>query len=160
MNHPRTELEMDRAETWGSMLDIATQEVFQMMLGCEVRASGMRDEQHADVTAVVGLAGSLCGALSVRCNAAAAVRMTALMLGIGPESVNQEYWDAVGEVCNMIAGNFKTKLRGIDGTCMLSVPTVVSGADYSVRSLASGDTIYRAFTFEGEPISVCLEIHA
>jgi len=36
--------------------------------------------------------------------------------------------DAVGEVCNMVAGNFKNKISGISDGCKLSVPTVITGS--------------------------------
>ena len=37
--------------------------------------------------------------------------------------------DAVGEVCNMVAGNFKNKISGISDGCKLSVPTVITGSN-------------------------------
>ncbi|HET8666796.1 MAG TPA: chemotaxis protein CheX, partial [Terriglobales bacterium] len=137
----------------------ATREVFEMMLGQELQLS-QSPQQSGEVTAIVGLAGQLCGAFIVRCSAKAAVSMAAAMLGIEPEAVNQQHWDAVGEICNMTAGNFKAKLSGMGDGCMLSVPTVVSGADYMVRSLADGDAVTRTFLYEREPLCVSLEVHS
>jgi CheY-specific phosphatase CheX len=34
------------------------------------------------------------------------------MLGIDIERAGPEMWDAVGEICNMVAGNSKTKSLG------------------------------------------------
>ena len=65
----------------------------------------------------------------------------------------------MGEICNMVAGNFKNKISGLGDSCMLSVPTVITGADYNVRSMVN-DTLQAAFLFEGEPVIVSLEVHS
>ena len=36
----------------------------------------------------------------------------------------------LGELRNMIAGNFKLKVTSLADHCMLSVPTVITGDDY------------------------------
>jgi chemotaxis protein CheX len=41
--------------------------------------------------------------------------------------------DALGEVCNMIAGSFKHKVNGLSERCALSPPSVVTGKDYRVH---------------------------
>lgn len=144
---------------WGEVLESATQEVFGMMLGCDVESVSPPIKAAADVTAIVGLAGQLCGALTVRCSSRAAQMTAAAMLGMSAEDVTEQQWDAVGEICNMVAGNFKSKLNGLGDRCMLSVPTLVNGTDYTVRSLVNGKTIHRCFEFEGELILMCLEVH-
>jgi chemotaxis protein CheX len=68
--------------------------------------------------------------------------------------------DAFGEVGNMIAGNFKNKISGMGDSCMLSVPTVITGTDYSVHSLADSDGVEVRQLFEGSPFLVMLEIHS
>src|SRR6266403_5256842 len=65
--------------------------------------------------------------------------------------------DALGEICNMITGNFKNKLAGTDEQCMLSVPSVISGGKHTFRSLADGNSIETALLFEGEPVFVRLQ---
>ena len=59
----------------------------------------------------------------------------------------------------MVAGNFKNKISGLGDGCMLSVPTVITGADYNIRSMVN-DTWQTAFLFEGEPVIVSLEVHS
>ncbi len=143
-------------EQWGTILEVAATEVFQMMLACDLQPAPAAASKSADVTAVIGLAGQLCGVFSVRCSSRAAVLMTAAMLAIEPEEIEQQTFDGVGEICNMLAGNFKAKLPGVGDRCMLSVPTVVSGADYRVHPLASGARIERNFLFKEEPIGISL----
>ena len=43
---------------------------------------------------------------------------------------------------------------------MLSVPTVISGGDYTFHSLADAGTIEILMTFENHPIVIALEVHS
>ena len=96
------------------------------MVGCPLQVPPEPPaEQRLDITAMVGLAGQLCGVLTVRCNSKSASRMASEMLGIEADPAGPEMWDAVGEVCNVTAGNFKNKITGLGDGCMLSVPTVI-----------------------------------
>ncbi len=66
--------------------------------------------------------------------------------------------DAVSEICNMVAGNFKNKIAGLGDGCMLSVPTVITRSEYNLHSMVH-EEMHAAFLFEGEPILVSLEVH-
>ena len=144
---------------WLPLLELACREVFEIMLGCKLDPPGDSTAETADFTAMVGLAGQLCGVLSLRCSAQAATLMTSKMLGTDPQQADEQMWDALGEICNMIAGNFKNKLTGLGDHCMLSVPTVITGGDYSLHALADAAPLEATFTFEGAPLVVGLEVH-
>jgi len=122
-------------EGWSSLLELATREVFEIMLGCNLQA-GNGAPPTGDFTAMVGIAGQLCGLLTLRCSAHSAALMASKMLGADIKESDPQLWDAVGEIANMIAGNFKNKLTGMGDRCLLSVPTVITGTDYSFRSMA------------------------
>lgn len=151
----------DRArECWLPTLQLAVQEVFDLMLASSLEvcpdaacASGL------DVSSMVGLAGQLSGVLTLRCRAQSAALMASRMLGIEPEAAGAQIWDALGEICNMTAGNFKNKISGLGDGCMLSVPTVISGADYNVHSMGN-QSIHAGFRFEGEPVVLSLEVRS
>ena len=148
-------------EQWQTLLELSTSEVFEIMLGTQLKRSDDAENAIAsEFTAMVGLAGSLCGVLSLRCTAEAASLMASKMLGLAPGEAEQQSWDAIGEVCNMIAGNFKAKLAGCGNHCMLSVPTIITGADYQLHSLADGGTIEVAMRFDDLLIWITLEIHS
>jgi chemotaxis protein CheX len=143
-------------ECWLPTLQLAMQEVFELMLACPLEVpSEPPPEEGLDITAMVGLAGQLCGILSVRCSSKSAGRMASRMLGIDAEKAGPEIWDAVGEICNMVAGNFKNKISGLGDGCMLSVPTVITGAEYSLHSLVN-DEVHTTLLFEGEPVVLSL----
>ena len=147
-------------DCWLPTMQLAVREVFELMLGCPLDTPvDPPAEEGLDITSMVGLAGQLCGILTLRCSARSAARMASRMLGVDAEKAGPEMWDAVGEVCNMVAGNFKNKISGMGDGCMLSVPTVITGADYSVHSMVN-ENIRAIFLFEGEPIVLSLEIHS
>jgi len=149
--------EMGR-ECWPSTLQLAAEEVFELMLACMLTFPSQPPlEEALDITAMVGLAGMWSGIVTLRCNRKIAARMASRMLGMevgrGPEML-----DAVGEICNMVAGNFKNKISGLGDGCLLSVPTVISGADYSLRALVD-DEVRIVLLFEGEPVVFSLQVH-
>lgn len=146
---------------WSSLLLAGAQEVFELMIATKlVRSSDPQPVMVAEFTAMVGVAGELCGVLTLRCSEQAASIIAARMLGIAPEEARQEMWDAMGEVCNMVAGCFKSKLGALGDRCMLSVPTVITGADYKLRSLADGQVLELCLQFDDEPLWVTLELHS
>lgn len=148
-------------DNWQPLLELATCEVFEMMVGSRLkRVTDPDGAVVSEFTAMVGLAGSLCGVLSLRCSAESAGLIASKMLGIAPGDAQQESWDATGEVCNMIAGNFKAKLAGLGNQCMLSVPTIITGGDYHMHSLADGCTIEVALEFESSLLWITLELHS
>ena len=145
-------------DLWVSTLQLAIQEVFELMLNSRLEMPAPPPlEDGLDITAMVGLAGQLCGLLTIRCSAKSATLMASRMLGIDPDKAGPEVFDALGEICNMVAGNFKNKISGLGDGCMLSVPTVITGADYSLRSTVNEE--YRTvLLFEGAPVVLCLEV--
>ena len=148
-------------EVWRDVLAKAACEVFEIMVGTSLgRVSGDGPGVVADFTAIVGIAGSLCGMLSLRSSSQSARRMAAHMLAVDEAGAGEHVQDAFGEVCNMIAGSFKARIADLADGCALSVPTVISGKDYSLHSLANGERFEVAFSFEDNLFSVTLDLHS
>jgi chemotaxis protein CheX len=147
-------------DNWAPLLEMAAREVFELMLGCHLTVPAAAEKTTSEYTAMVGMAGQLCGVLSVRCHGKAAALMTSKMLGVELDKVGPELADALGEVCNMVAGNFKNKVAGLAEGCMLSPPTVVTGSDYSLHSLADFPALDVSLLFEGMPVVISLQIHS
>jgi chemotaxis protein CheX len=145
---------------WIPLLDTAAKEVFELMLSSQLTTMGTVEKMNMDVTAMVGLAGQLCGVLSVRCTEKTAALMTSKMLGMAVDKVGPEVADALGEVCNMVAGNFKNKIAGLAEGCMLSPPTVITGSDYNLYSMADCPAVEVTMFFENIPIGISLQIHS
>ena len=153
-----TQINIDQT-TVRSVLELATREVFDLMVGTSLEVRQDLDStSELDLTAMIGLAGSLCGVISVRCSSEAGRLITAKMLGIPAEEAQQSMRDAIGEIVNMVAGNFKSKLSG-SNHCMLSIPTVITGADYQLCSVDVGQIVKLFVVFDRYPIIVSMELH-
>lgn len=145
---------------WRSVLESSSLEVFQMMTGATLKAELAADgEPQGNETAMVGMAGALCGMTSIRCTTSAATKLASLLLGGDAVTNPALISDALGELCNMLAGNFKAKINTLADHCMLSVPTVISGSDYSMRTSEPTEGVRVLLNYEGELIWVVLTIH-
>ncbi|HTT34019.1 MAG TPA: chemotaxis protein CheX [Methylomirabilota bacterium] len=146
--------------SWKTILECATVEVFEMManvhLDPEPSPEGV---PSGDFTAMVGMAGALCGMTSIRCPRAVAARLAAAMLGEESTANPSAPEDALGELCNMVAGNFKSKISTLADHCLLSVPTVISGEDYTLQALQPVQSFVLALRHESEKIWVSLLVH-
>jgi chemotaxis protein CheX len=145
---------------WKGILECAAIEVFSMMVGVELKPiPDVQPEPQGEQTAMVGLAGALCGMVTIRCKANTAAKLATLMMGADAASNPSDTGDALGELCNMVAGNFKSKITGLADHCMLSVPTVIWGEDYVMQTATPNEGYSVALTYEGEPVWFALVIH-
>jgi len=145
---------------WTGILECSAVEVFGIMLGVELAAfSGSADEHRGEQTAMVGLAGALCGMVTIRCSSTTAGRLASLMLGDDAASNPSMTGDALGELCNMVAGNFKSKVSTLADHCMLSMPTVIWGEHYVMQTVQSHELFEVVLSFDGEPVWFSIVIH-
>ena len=152
MSRPSVTVEQ---QSWTMHLAESAREVFETMLGSSIELQGAM-ASPTEVTAVVGLAGVLSGNFMVRCSQHGLQKMGECMLG-GPVSP-AEAIDAMGEVCNMLAGSWKRRIPELADGCMLSVPTVVIGSSYQVHSPDSQNLMEQRFAFGGEPVEIQLQV--
>ena len=125
-------------EDWPAILQETAIEVFSLMVG-GIQLTGPPDGDPpvvAHVTGMVGIAGAARAIFSLRCSEKAATTIASHMLGLPQDEADTLKCDAVGEVCNIVAGYFKAKI-GLGEKCMLSTPTVLIGRDYQVRPPAN-----------------------
>jgi chemotaxis protein CheX len=146
-------------EGWVPLMELAAREVFELMLGCKLTLLEPPSEASLEITSMVGLAGKLCGVLSIRCDRKSAALMASKMLSVEVEKVGVQTSDAMGEIANMVAGNFKNKVSGLGDGCMLSPPTVITGSDYDMHSLADAPAVEIHLLFENMPIVITLQVH-
>lgn len=145
---------------WKGILECAAMEVFSLMAGVELTSfPGSVEDRHAEQTAMVGLAGALCGMVTIRCATPTASKLATLMLRADGGSTPSMMGDALGELCNMVAGNFKSKVTTLADHCMLSVPTVIWGEDYVLQTVLPHEGFEVVLSFEGEPLWFTLVIH-
>ncbi len=145
---------------WKNTLECAAIEVFSMMVGVELAAfAEPPGDPHGEQTAMVGLAGALCGMVTVRCESKTAGKLATLMLGGDAAANPSMIGDALGEICNMVAGNFKSKVSNLADHCMLSVPTVIWGEDYVMQTVQPNEGFHVVLSYDNAPIWFSLIIH-
>jgi chemotaxis protein CheX len=143
---------------WSAILRDTTIEVFATMVGVTIIVpEGSNLPILAQVTGMVGIAGPLSATLSLQCSLRAATKIASQMLGVAEDEATAQKCDAVGEICNIVAGYFKAKI-GLGDQCLLSVPTVLAGMDYKVRSRSEDIRMDLPLLYENEPISIALDI--
>jgi len=150
----------EQLDRWRMLLNDATREVFLMMVGAELSTPEGNPPVLTEVAGMVGLAGELCGVLTLRCGKKSARRIACQMLQVSEDEATAQATDAVGEICNMVAGSFKAKIASLEDRCMLSVPTVISGDSYELHSLVTGERVELALLFHGDPLWFSLEVQS
>jgi chemotaxis protein CheX len=143
---------------WPDILRETAVEVFLTMVGITIEIPGNNDlAVLSQVTGMVGIAGPLSATFSLRCSLRSATMIASQMLGVPAEEAAEQKCDAVGEICNIVAGYFKAKI-GLGDKCMLSVPTVLAGTDYQVRSRKEDVRLELPLLYEREPLWIALDI--
>ena len=138
-------------------LDASVEEVFRLMLGVECsRETAQGAVERDSVTSVVGFGGLLSGACVFRSGATAAKKIAGQMTGIKFESVDDTVKDAIGEICNMLAGAWKGKVPELAANCGLSVPAVITGRDYNLHVQAPEFQIHHMYRFDDEKFEVTI----
>jgi chemotaxis protein CheX len=133
------------------------EEVFHLMLGISSeRTHGTLAAEDESVTAVVGFCGVLSGACVFRTGAAAARKIAACMTGMEFEEVDDTVKDAIGEICNMLAGSWKGKIPELAANCGLSVPAVITGRNYKLHVQAPEFQLHHTYRFEDASFDVTI----
>lgn len=131
-------------------LDASVEEVFAMMLGVPCRRVDASLGAEAEwVTAVVGFGGLLSGACVVRSGGEAARHAAGRMTGMEFAALDDTVKDAMGELCNILAGSWKGKVPSLTAHCGLSVPAVITGSNYKLHVQAPEFQLRHTYEFEG-----------
>jgi chemotaxis protein CheX len=150
---------MSLHEILAHSIDQACCQVFSTMMGValepgEVSVEAAPPDANDGVAALIGLAGTWTGTGSVACSPALACRICSQMLMTEVQAVNEEVLDAVAELTNMIVGCVKTDLEQHLGPLGLSIPTVVYGRNFKMRTTRTTEWTTLRFLWEGEPLLI------
>jgi len=131
----------------------ATEEVFATALDLRLQVGEVMEETEPPtardgVVALVGLVGPWVGVGALTCAPEMACRVSERLLLTEFPSVTEEVLDAVGELANMVIGNFKTHLEERAGPIGLSIPTVIYGKNFMTRSPNDGSWLRVPFSCE------------
>lgn len=141
---------MSSFEEIGGKIIETTIEIFTSMVMMEVNSGGEAMTElgslNNSITGMVGLAGSHKGVLAIHIPNEVAMAITGNFLGMEVDSINEDVQDAVGELANMLGGNLKTILSDKGKDIQLSLPSTISGEQYTFTSQVEVDQIILPFT--------------
>jgi chemotaxis protein CheX len=139
-------------------LDASVEEVFRLMLGvnCQRYTGAAEAGEPESVTAVVGFGGLLSGACVFRSGISAAIKIAAHMTGMEFEEVDDTVQDGIGEICNMLAGAWRSKVPDLAANCGLSIPAVITGRDYNIHVQAPEFKLHHTFKFDESSFEVTI----
>jgi chemotaxis protein CheX len=140
-------------ETMLLALVASTKDVFETMVFTsleakpEIRGGVMKGPWG--VLAMVAFAGERSGTVTFFSSEDTARTITSAMLSIPLAEVNgDEMPDAIGEIANMIAGTFRTRMATHGAPWAISVPTVIMGSQLRMKHVGEGHTVLCEFTME------------
>jgi chemotaxis protein CheX len=138
-----------------SRLDSAVSEVFEMMLDRNCAPLDAEIDIDERITARIRFSGAITGECLVYASQTVAQIAAEALLGTVSEPSDPMVDDAVGELCNMIAGGWKSKLDPSQAVSLISVPAITRD---SIHDLAShpGITYNRCYAFQGNVFGVSL----
>jgi len=138
-------------------LDASVEEVFHLMLGVDCRREPAPAViEPESVTAVVGFGGLLSGACVFKSGSSAAMKIAAHMTGMEFDEVDDTVKDGIGEICNMLAGSWKSKVPNLAANCGLSIPAVITGRDYNLHVQAPEFRLNHTYRFEDASFEVTI----
>ena len=99
-----------------------------------------------DISRIIGLSGDAKGCIAISFPKLMALKVVSAMLGTPIKVVGNDVTDGIGEIANIIAGNAKQHLNGLN--LMISLPNVVVGKDHMLVSMRDIPTLVVPFHSE------------
>jgi chemotaxis protein CheX len=143
-------------------VDSAVKEIFDMMFGLGIVANPhcpfpRQVHEPDERTAIVGFSGSMRGSCQIRISRSAAELIASAMLGgISIEGNDESINDALGELCNMLAGGWKNGIPDLSSQCSLSPPTIIAGLDYKIQMSKPSAKLCRTYKFGEHTLDLTL----
>jgi chemotaxis protein CheX len=130
----------------------AVQNVFKTMLGVSITMGKPSLKTNrltsAEVTGVLGFAGDKKGTFSLAFTEQSAVFIYKTMVGEDQAGITPEVVDAIGEITNIISGQFRVEIEKQGYHLSAGLPTVVVGHNVEINFITKVPVIILPFTFE------------
>lgn len=138
---------------WAGRLDSAVSEVFESML--EQNCTPVEETSAVDhsISAQILFSGAIRGECMLFASRSVAQVTAEALLGTTSDQTESMAEDAIGELCNMIAGGWKSKLGPEQAACAIS-PPLISTLQGPGNLQRTEDSFRRFYSFEGHVFGV------
>ncbi len=134
----------------------STQCVLSMMLNCNAEFVQCQEmcppNSKFDLSGLIGFSGELKGTIVISLDSQVAFSMANQLLGVRPTQLDDDVRDMVGELANIIGGNAKERLVGMN--ISLGLPTIIAGKGYEIRFDPGAQFQYLSFQTPWGPFAV------
>lgn len=114
---------------------------------------------HGDVSGIIGITGDIIGSLAISFGESCICHIIGSMLGESYAEANQEVFDGVGEITNMISGVARTYMEKEGMQVYAAIPSVVYGKNHTINHILKSPSIVIPFeTDQGTfVVDVCIK---
>ncbi len=128
----------------------ATLDTFKTMLNTDAKPGvpQLKKEKMPtyDVSGIIGLSGDAKGSITISFPKIMALKVVSVMIGVKLKVIGPELTDGIGEIANIIAGNAKQHLNGLN--LSISLPNVVVGKEHTLVTQKDVPTLVIPYTTE------------
>jgi chemotaxis protein CheX len=127
----------------------ATVEVLKKMAFVEPRPGKVYLKEssiaHGDVSGIIGITGDATGSLAISFSEACICHLIESMLGEPCSEANQDVFDCVGEITNMISGVARTHMERDGMVVYAAIPSVIYGKNHMINHILKSPSIVIPF---------------
>ena len=132
----------------------AVSEVFATMLALKTEPDPtlkLISNGDPHIASSVGFIGDVTGVVLIYSKDTFARAMTCRMLGVKPNEIDSDEMvnDSMGELGNMVVGHIKSRLCDRGMPCVLTIPSIVRGSQFSIEPTASATRTVIGFRCDG-----------
>ncbi len=144
----------------GTTLGEAVQEIAETMLFVEIEAGLITTDQcdiELDYCAIIDFGGSFQGCFCLVATSRAAIKLASALLGEERLEMDEEMADSFGEVANMVAGGFVSRVESRYGAVSMTPPDLIQSGDHPLANEKEWLRVHHGFELDGLPF--CAEIY-
>jgi chemotaxis protein CheX len=114
---------------------------------------------HGDVSGIIGITGDMIGSLAISFGERCICHIVGSMVGESYAEANQEVFDGVGEITNMISGVARTYMEKEGMQVYAAIPSVVYGKNHTISHILMSPSIVIPFETEQGAfvVDVCIK---
>ena len=135
-------------------------DVFSKMVRCPLteRPDGAPRVHPRDIAATVAFSGSWTGCVSMVTSQQGARHIAGALLEMEPAQVDGQVRDAFGEVVNMVAGSFRTRMVKPGDAWAITMPVVTTGHDLTIEPPGDVGHVARSYLMDTEVVDIHLVV--